>query len=81
MIYDTFKQPELMMQLKGCEICSIFASRMAAFKISMQDVTKFLPETSELPRENVLDGLYKMKLQGSDQLQGFVQSRTESRWK
>ena len=46
------------MQLKGCEICSIFASRMAAFKISMQDVTKFLPETSELPRENVLDGLH-----------------------
>ena len=28
--------------------------------------------TSELPHENVLEGLYKMKLQGSDQLQTVV---------
>ena len=37
----TFKQPELMMQLKAYQICWIFAYIMMTFKISTQDGTKF----------------------------------------
>ena len=37
----TFSQPELMMKLKACQICSIFAYMTMTFRISIQDGTKF----------------------------------------
>ena len=66
----TFKQLELVMQLKACQTCSIFACRRTTFKISIQDGTKFyLEQVSQSPLENVLESLYKMKFEGSEQLQ------------
>ena len=57
------------MQIKACQTCSIFAYRMTTFKISIQDGTKLLLRTREIPQKNALEILYKMKLQGSEQIQ------------
>ena len=37
MIMATFSQLELMIQLKVCRICSVFACKMKTSKISIQD--------------------------------------------
>ena len=73
---------EFMMQLKTYQTCSIFACRMTTFKTSIQDGIKFYQEQLKCLPENVLEGLYKKKLQVSEQLPtvlGDVQPRIESR--
>ena len=57
------------MQLRVYRICSIFAYRMMTSKISIQHGIRLFLGKSEMPPENVLEGLYKNKLQGSEQLQ------------
>ena len=57
------------MQLKANQTCSIFAWRIMTFKTSIHDGIKILSGTTEMPPENVFEGLYKKKLQVSEQLQ------------
>ena len=63
------------MKLMAFQTCSMFPYTKMTFKILPQDGTELyrrqvsLSATSEIPQQNVHDGLYKMKLQGSEKLQ------------
>ena len=61
-----FEQPALVMHLKTYQILSMFPYQEMTFKISMHDGIK---SASELPKENILEGLYKLNLRDSVQLQ------------
>ena len=64
----TFEQPELMTLHKVCPICPVYAYRMMTFKFFDTIWDPALLAASEIPAENVLEGLYKSKLQDSVQL-------------
>ena len=65
----TFEQPELKMQLKAYQICSVFAYKMMTSKKCDARWDQILLGTSEMPLESVLEGCYRNRLQGSEQLQ------------
>ena len=62
MIHDHFQATRAFDVVQG------ISDRMT-FKSSIQDGTRFFLATSEIPDENVLEGLNKMKRQGSEKLQ------------
>ena len=66
---DIFSQPELMIQFKASQIRTAFADKKLTSKISTQDWTESHLEQVKCLLEKVLEGLFKMKLQGSEQLQ------------
>ena len=57
------------MQLKTYQICSMFPCRETTFRISDTRWDQAPLSASEVPKENVLESVYKMKIPGSVQLQ------------
>ena len=58
-----------MTQLLTYQISSMFPCKEMTFRISIQDGTQALLSANEVPKENVLGSLYKMKIRESVQLQ------------
>ena len=64
-----FVQSELMKRYKVYQNCSIFAHKMTTSKISMYGGTKLYEQQVKTLTEMVLEGLHRLKLQDSVELQ------------